>query len=259
MADVVRSERPAGRPEHPCPRTEASGREWNVGGDHHVVQDGVAGDPVVGRVERTLHDLHAHERRTRHRKPGVRDEHDRQAMSLSHLDGFGLDRTGVGIDIDVRSLVHPRRSRERTAQDARRLVACTRAPQHVPHDLILFTDPRRRTIPPTTARANRAGRGCANSSASERCEECEIRVRRLKLGTVPSRARSNQNVGRRHGHAGQPSLPRETIRHRPGFVVDNEFQQHLLEVLQDLLVATTCSTVPQLEPHERTPARFSRS
>jgi len=97
-----------------------------------------------------------------------------------------------------------------------------------------------------------------SASASELCQPLEIRIRRLEVSPVTPGARRNQDVRRRHGDSGASRPACELVRTRPDVVVDREFQQHFLEVAQALAVAITRCTVPQFEPHQRTPARFPR-
>ncbi len=51
---------------------------------------------------------------------------------------------------------------------------------------------------------------------------------------------------------------RKVVGLTPDVVVDRKFREQALEVAQHLLLAITTSAVPQLEPHDRTPARLAR-
>jgi hypothetical protein len=96
-------ERLAGRTDTLRSRLETSRSEQDVGSDDNVEGTDTLSDPIVGSIcsfgdNNTLYQwvlIKPH--------PAVGDHKDRETMSLCDADCLRLDRTGIGIDIDLHS------------------------------------------------------------------------------------------------------------------------------------------------------------
>ncbi len=73
-------------------------------------------------------------------------------------------------------------------------------------------------------------------------QQREIRIRRLERRPVTPGTRRDQDIRRRHRHAGGARTMCQLAGCRPYLIVDAEFGQHRLELAQDLPVPTTGRT-----------------
>src|SRR4029077_12411577 len=100
-ADRRRRERHAGIADHGRALLDRAVGQGNIGGDHDVAFAGALGDPVVGGIEAVVHHDPLDARIARHVDVAVGDDEDLQAVTLGHPVDLGLDRTGIGIYLDL--------------------------------------------------------------------------------------------------------------------------------------------------------------
>jgi hypothetical protein len=79
--------------------------QQDVGGDHHAAGAAFLCDPVVGRVE-AIADHHASNQRViRHTQRAIADHGHRNMMAQGDFVDFLFDRTCIGIDQNLESVV----------------------------------------------------------------------------------------------------------------------------------------------------------
>lgn len=83
-----------------APAEDASRRQRDVAGDHHVSQTGAVSDLHVGLIRSFRHDHRLDKRVRRRSDPAIRDNQHAQLVLRGHTLNLGLHRAGVRIHIN---------------------------------------------------------------------------------------------------------------------------------------------------------------